>query len=690
MAALFWKEFRETVRWFPCCLFLVVFLLWRWVPGVDDVLMAENLSSNLESVGMAASIIATALAGAQFAFDQKTSARAFLLHRKQTARQIFHAKVAVGALFYALAVFVPLTYTAFYLEWMGPERLPTTWYQAVPAIARSFYCFSLYFGVIWVICRPARWLGTRLLPLFGSGLINQTHGALTTPFPMDVLVMVFGLATFVLLVFASRSAFENGEKSIATQAKTPISFATKSMLWLSSLAVVSWAFSLPYSIVGSSDQSYQVVKIDSKGDPWLVNQYRASGINADQDVTRLPIVEDASNIAVQEVPEDWNESSFFFVPVSKEAEVGWDFKKLNHTVNGTWFLDDKGRILAYEFNGNQKGVIGFRVIERKAIDGISLQSSKTFNTLIDNQFFSTRIKPNVVDLFADAHGFYVVGPKDRQCYTLLDKSIDGFSEDYRGGDKNDHALIVIASEKAVTIYRLEKSDSTPSGFVLVQGQTLDTEIELGKYGNTFAFIGDVHWPAPTEWTWVSQLSGKEYRVHRKRSTDDKPETYAFQLPNEWAPEDRNHKLMFGPETTVVVCAQSVIATGIVNLMDTPNVGRVESVIEDIWTASPLIAVMAFLATIVTYAMARVRGLSTRQQITWSLIGFVSGLGAALAVVAIYPQVHLVQCAGCNRKRRIERDRCEHCGAEWEQPATEGIEIVETFEDKRESIELLTH
>ena len=240
----------------------------------------------------------------------------------------------------------------------------------------------------------------------------------------------------------------------------------------------------------------------------------------------------------------------------------------------------------------------------------------------------------------------------------------------------------------MTIYRVEKSDSNPTGVALIQGQTLDAEIEIGSYGNTFIFIGDVDWPAPTEWTWVSQLSERKYRVHRKRSTDLKPVSYSFELPDEWVPE--NNRVKLGPETTVGMCALCVLAQGSGSLMNTPGLVRIESVIEGMWSAAPVIAVMAILATIVTCAMARIRKLSTRQQIVWSLIGFVSGLGSALAVLAIYPQVHLVECAGCGRKRRIDRDRCENCNNEWELPATEGIEIVEPWENNRESRELLAH
>ena len=325
MAALIWKEFRETLRWFPFCLLLVVIVLWTTVPGANEMYGVDQLSSGLvTSIRVAAFMVAVALACAQFAFDQRTSARAFLHHRRQSAKQIFHAKVAVGALFYALAVFVPLTYTAFYLEWMGPERLPTTWYQTVPAMAFSFFCFSFYFGVSLVVSRQARWLGTRMLPLFACALITLTYGGVYAFMPINASVLIFGLAFFLLLAFASRSAFEKSENSSASALDTPIAFSTKSLLFLASLIAVGATFTVSKLIFGSEEQNYQAVKIDSKGEPWLVTYFRVVGINADQLVARLPIVEDASIFVPHEIPEDWSEGSVFLVPIDREAESRWD------------------------------------------------------------------------------------------------------------------------------------------------------------------------------------------------------------------------------------------------------------------------------------------------------------------------------------------------------------------------------
>jgi hypothetical protein len=38
---------------------------------------------------------------------------------------------------------------------------------------------------------------------------------------------------------------------------------------------------------------------------------------------------------------------------------------------------------------------------------------------------------------------------------------------------------------------------------------------------------------------------------------------------------------------------------------------------------------------------------------------------------------LVRCPSCSRPRRVDRERCEHCGAAHAPPAADGTEVFET-------------
>ena len=105
----------------------------------------------------------------------------------------------------------------------------------------------------------------------------------------------------------------------------------------------------------------------------------------------------------------------------------------------------------------------------------------------------------------------------------------------------------------------------------------------------------------------------------------------------------------------------------------------DPMLESLSSVAVVMLIVAFVAALATYATTRVRGLNRRERIVWSLIGFWCGIGTAIAVLAIYPRVYLDRCTRCDRKRRVERQLCEHCGAEWEPPVSEGVEIIDRID-----------
>ena len=672
MSALLWKEFRETVRWFPLCLLLVVSLIWRLIPGRNGTDSVDTLSGNLSTiVGAGAIISGVALAIAQFALNQKSSSRNFLLHRNLTTRQIFLAKAIVGALLYVLAVFVPLSATAVYLEWIGPERLPTSWHQTVPAFSCSFFGFSFYFGTCMVICRPARWFGTRLLPIGAPVLITMAFNWVYSPLVGGVVVFLVGLVGYILLALASGAAFEAGEHSIAPSAKPEIAFSNKSTLFISSLLFATAVFAIPAFIIDPSDNNWSGAEFDANDEPWLVHYHTIDGFGR-QFIARYAMAEDKSQRAAQNVPPDWEREweSYWYSTIHEPSVRHWDFQLLKQTTKGAWFFDPTGRILAYEFMGNQIGVINFRVIEKASIGGAALSGKERFANLTPGQVLGAKFGTVVL---LDSQGVYAIGQKNGVCYTLLDRPIDGFTNDSYGGEKK--LTLALASQGTISHYHFEKSDDRPAGIELKLDASLDAKVSRRlDYSDRLNFL------APDNWTLVTQPSPEEYRITRKRPSDEKPVSYTFDVPFEQFSEStkRIQGLFIGLIATVGSCVLVIISTALIGMMNPDAAVDLGRAIE-ISSASTLIVIMAILATLLTYAMTRIRRLTTRQSIVWSLIGFVCGMGIALAVLAIYPQIYLERCPRCDRKRRVEQERCEHCDAEWEPPANEGIEIIDDID-----------
>ena len=90
----------------------------------------------------------------------------------------------------------------------------------------------------------------------------------------------------------------------------------------------------------------------------------------------------------------------------------------------------------------------------------------------------------------------------------------------------------------------------------------------------------------------------------------------------------------------------------------------------------LTLVVILVSVVATYFACRRRSLTSSQIVGWCGWAILSGLATPLAVIAIYTRPTFVRCSRCEKSRRIDRQKCESCGADWEPPVNEGIEIFD--------------
>ncbi len=89
----------------------------------------------------------------------------------------------------------------------------------------------------------------------------------------------------------------------------------------------------------------------------------------------------------------------------------------------------------------------------------------------------------------------------------------------------------------------------------------------------------------------------------------------------------------------------------------------------------LLVLLAFIAGSGAMFLTHYHDRSKNEQITWLVVGVLMGFSAWVAIPAIYRRPVKEKCTKCDRKRRVDLDRCEHCGAEWEAQENEGIELI---------------
>jgi len=86
---------------------------------------------------------------------------------------------------------------------------------------------------------------------------------------------------------------------------------------------------------------------------------------------------------------------------------------------------------------------------------------------------------------------------------------------------------------------------------------------------------------------------------------------------------------------------------------------------------------AVLFAAINLWLAKRYAFAQQRVITWTAIGFALGLLGFVLFLSLVERPALEPCPSCGRKRVVNRERCEHCGAPFAPPAMDGTEVFET-------------
>ncbi|MGA2034476.1 MAG: hypothetical protein ABSG68_19695 [Thermoguttaceae bacterium] len=95
----------------------------------------------------------------------------FLLHRPVSMWQVLAAKLAVGASLYLLCGLIAIFSYAAWAAMPGKHASPFMWWMTANAWKAWGVNAIVYLGAFLAGIRPARWFGTRLLPLAAAGVL---------------------------------------------------------------------------------------------------------------------------------------------------------------------------------------------------------------------------------------------------------------------------------------------------------------------------------------------------------------------------------------------------------------------------------------------------------------------------------------------------------------------------------------
>ncbi len=167
-----------------------------WMPLGDGVPFQERVVLPLFAT---AGVVFTLLLGfRQSAWELWQGTYKFLLHRPLRRDAIFLTKLATGAGVYLLATLPPLALYAVWASVPGHFPGPFEWSMTAFAWRLAFLMPLVYLGAFLSGLRPARWYGTRLLPLVGCGLIT----VLLVNFSWGMLRWPVAVTAYALLIVA--------------------------------------------------------------------------------------------------------------------------------------------------------------------------------------------------------------------------------------------------------------------------------------------------------------------------------------------------------------------------------------------------------------------------------------------------------------------------------------------------------
>jgi hypothetical protein len=181
MRALAWKELREVWGITAIALagytMLVASLMgarvFDWFPGMprgeqEVPFVGDGFSGFFLFVSV---LFAVALGFRQSAWESSRGTYLFLLHRPVRREAIFLLKLAMGVGAFVLCASVPILLYGTWAASPAHHASPFAWSMTETAWQLVLELPLLYLGAFLSGLRPARWFGTRLLPLFGAAMI---------------------------------------------------------------------------------------------------------------------------------------------------------------------------------------------------------------------------------------------------------------------------------------------------------------------------------------------------------------------------------------------------------------------------------------------------------------------------------------------------------------------------------------
>jgi hypothetical protein len=686
MRSLLWKEFRENLKWAGLPALLVL---------VPTALLGGPQEPMFGGGGMLlfliAAVFGAALGFLQFFFEARGDHRSLLLHRPLSPSRIFLGKALAGAGLYLLAQGVPFAAIEVWMATPGHMAAPYDWRTSFPWLADILAGLVYYFVGALTALRQARWYGSRGLGLAAAMLCTLL--VWTVPEFWQALLAI--LTCGALVGAAAWGSFLSGG---AYEPQPRLGKAALAVTLFVGLSLVSFLGKL---VVGQWYHAGRVTNeyiLDRQGRVLMLPWKEGAGptepltdldgqVPADlqgRRVDRNLVDEIEAPLAGMGWPRhrSYRNHGRFYVEYENDSKPGRE----------EWFyVPDQGRLLGYDAEYHQfLGSFG--------PDGFAPAGQRPGERFPGELRYLTRLWDAAPPPFLTFPGAVYTVDFSRRTVRTLFTAPEGETVLWAGrwrDPREKGALVVVNTDRSVHVLtaaggpvvsvpkalgpamarlrnvgRLEAPERYVIGYgppnfqsPVEYGTTPSYMLEYDAAGHELArrllpppprvkpSYAEVLFGLATPPTEAAALVGSSwYWRWEARSTGSTEEPVLSRLSEDWIG-------FFLPDAVWRADTGSGLFLG--------------------FTALSLLSSSA--CALVCFLLARRYAFSRARRIGWALCGLLFGWVGLVLMLTLQEWPARIHCPSCGRPRRVDRERCEHCGAAHTAPVSDGTEIFETVD-----------
>ena len=683
---MFWKECRENARWAVlACLALSLGLAYAWFhlyqqssfPVLGQIWSGENLVLTITTP-----LIGLALGLLQVLPELRRDQWAFLVHRPASRTTLFWGKALPGVSLYLLATILPLLGLAAWAASPSHVPAPFDFRFTLAGWAAILAGLPFYFAGLLVALRPARWYGSRALPIL-TALLAPWAAAQFIEFLPVVLCCL--LVAVVLLCAAWGSFVSGGEYREQTK---PARFMLGLTLYPAVLAVGVGALMLTfaaYNALGGRNTTGSEwwrtdYKIDTQGRIFEAAEHYDGKGHTDKTVTDL-----AGHPVDLRLWQNLNQQhkllDFAYLPESDSSADYYHYSQADRYVLSLASTISDAHQSYWYYETGARQIVGYSVTaDAPALTGYLGPNGFAKERDQAGRFMASRPEPNG---FAGLH--LLRFPEALYWYDtsvpaikLLQTTPGG-----RGGTTilgvNDAAgqelakVLVVAAEGQLTAYTraaagapqvVSKLFTVPVAFASKTYSNI--QVAMTPDQSNFFFWYEAGPAGGANRVVVVSSTG---RIVRSETMPVVRSAAVFHKPKfiESAPA-----LVVPPTTLSALALFGYVG----HRLGWASAEGFSNTLSGGGALAFFSALGGFLAAALAWLISRRLGDGRRGQVAWALGVFWLGGYGVLLLLALRAWPARVPCPNCGRLRVVDNEACEHCGAAWARPKRDGTEIFD--------------